>query len=29
MGAQEFWIKYSTGSKSRYIPIHTLAQKLG
>ena len=29
MGVKELWIKYSTGIKSRYIPIHTLGQKLG
>ena len=29
MSVQELWIEYSTGDKSRYIPIHTLAQKLG
>ena len=29
MGVQQLWIKYSQGDKSCYIPIHTLADKLG
>ena len=28
MDVQEHWIKYSSGGKSCYILIHTLAQKL-
>ena len=29
MGVQQLWIKFGTGDNSRYIPIHTLADKLG
>ena len=28
-GVQQLWIKYGLGDKTCYIPIHTLAQRLG
>ena len=29
MGVKQFWIKYCLGDESHYIPIHTLADRLG
>ena len=29
MGFKQLWIKYGLGDKSRYIPIHTLEDRLG
>ena len=29
LGVKELWLKYGTGTKQRYLPLHTLAMNLG
>ena len=29
MGCSELWVKYGTGDKNRYIPVHVISQEIG